>query len=48
MADDIAATDPVPRLDVGNKRDDRGDLFIGERAISKLMAGIDDFNPDTG
>ena len=46
MADDIAAADPVPVLDVGNERDERGDLLVRERPIAKFVAGIDDLDPD--
>src|SRR3954447_20024717 len=46
MADHIAAADPVSLLDVGNERDQRGDLLVGEFTITELMAGIDDLDPD--
>ena len=35
MADDIAAADPVALLDVGDQRDQRGDLLIGEGRDSR-------------
>ena len=38
MADDIAAADPVPLLDVGDQRDQRRDLLVGEGAIAELVA----------
>ena len=48
MADDIAAADAVPLLDVGDQRDQRRDLLVGERAIAEFVAGIDDLDPDAG
>ncbi len=38
MADDIAAADAVPLLDVGDQRDQRRDLLVGKRAIAEFMA----------
>ena len=46
MADDIAAPNSVPVLDVGHERDQRGDLLVGERAIAELVPGIDDLDAD--
>src|SRR6185437_2631128 len=46
MSDDIAATDPVPLLDVGDERDDRGHLLVGKWPVAELMPRIDDFDPD--
>jgi hypothetical protein len=48
MADDIAAADAVALLDVGDQRDQRGDLLVGKRAIAEFVAGIDDLDPDAG
>ena len=36
MADDIAAADAVALLDVGDQRDQRGDLLVGERRDSRI------------
>ncbi len=36
MADDIAAADAVPLLDVGDERDQRRDLLVGERRGSRI------------
>ena len=46
MADDIAAADPVPLLDVGDQRNQRRDLLVGKRAIAEFVARIDDLDPD--
>src|SRR3954453_21890338 len=46
MADHVAAADSVPLLDVGNQRDDRGDLLVWELSIAELMARVDDLDAD--
>ena len=46
MADDIAAADAMPVLDVGHQGNQRGDLLVGERPVAELVAGIHDLNSD--
>jgi peptidase M48-like protein/PDZ domain-containing protein len=46
MANDVAAADPVALLDVGDERDQRGDLLVRKRPIPEFVAGIDDLDPD--
>ena len=48
MADDVAAPYPVPLLDVGDQRDHRRHLLVGEGAVAELVARIDDLDPDAG
>ena len=48
MADDIAAADRVALLDRGDQGDQRCDLLVGERAVTELMARVDDLDADAG